>query len=218
MRICAIGDGHGNLNFSVKESDLLLISGDMLPCSYRDKIIACSQQENFIRDELIPWLKRQPVKDVVIIGGNHDWIFDISLSQVPKWPSNVHYLQDSEIEINGLRIYGTPQQPIFLTWAFNRTEEQLEKYFNNIPERLDILLCHTSPYKIMDEVNLPNKVGNFGCKILKKTIDRVKPKNVIFGHFHGCYGKIKKKGINYINCSLLDEDYKMVKSPIYMEI
>ena len=221
MFLCSVSDMHGNLDFDIEPCDLLLIAGDILPCNYRNLTMACAQQEQFIKYNFIPWLEKQPFKECVFISGNHDWIFEISPSLVPNLPSNVHYIQDSQIEIEGLKIYGTPQQPIFRNWAFNRTPSQLEIYFEQIPEGLDILLSHTAPYKIMDKVNFHNYKGHEGCKILKKRIKKIKPKYVIFGHFHGQYGIEKKDymgNITFINCSLLNENYKMTKKPIYRSI
>jgi Icc-related predicted phosphoesterase len=209
---------HGNLDFDVEESDILICAGDALPYHGGGKGMAVIEQEHFIRDKFIPWLEKQPVEDVVFIAGNHDWIFELDRWSVPGFPINMHYLQDEEIEVQGLRIYGTPQQPIFLDWAFNRTPERLEMFFEKIPEGLDILLSHTAPYEIMDKVDFPDKVGHFGCKILKKKIKKVKPKHVVFGHFHGCYGVEEIDDVTFVNCSLVDEEYIMNKKPIYLEI
>ena len=216
MRIALISDMHGQLNFSIEKSDLLLIAGDILPAS-KNPYMSCIYQETFLSCEFYPWVEKQPVDNCVFIGGNHDWIFDSSFA-IPKMPDKLHYLCDNEVTINGLRIYGTPQQPIFLNWAFNRTEEQLEKYFDNIPEGLDILLSHTAPYKIMDVVDIQNRKGNFGCKILRDKIKEKKPRFVVFGHFHGCYGIEKEEETIYVNCSIIDEKYKMKKKPIYIEV
>jgi len=220
MKVCCISDMHGNLNFEIEESDILICAGDALPC-HGGGVWGYYGQVDFIRDSFIPWLERQPVKDIVFIAGNHDWIFEIDRKSVPKFPTNVHYLQDEEIEVQGLRIYGTPQQPIFCNWAFNRTPERLEMFFDKIPEGLDILISHTAPFKIMDKVDFPNKQGHFGCKVLKKRIKEVQPKYVVFGHFHGQYGIVNKKymgDITFVNASLLNEKYEMTKKPIYLEI
>jgi len=218
MRICCISDMHGQLTFNVEESDILICAGDALPYRGGGQGLAIIQQEHFIRNKFIPWLEKQPVKDVVLISGNHCWIFEVDRKSVPKFPDNVHYLQDEEIEIQGLRIYGTPQQPIFLDWAFNRTPERLEMFFEKIPKGLDILVSHTAPYGIMDKVDFSNRQGHFGCKILEKRIKEVKPKHVIFGHFHNCHGVEKENDITFVNCSLVDEDYVMSKKPIYLEV
>jgi Icc-related predicted phosphoesterase len=212
---------HGNLNFDVEESDILICAGDSLPYYGGGSGMAIIEQEHFIRDEFIPWLEKQPVKDVVFIAGNHDWIFELDRWSIPAFPINMHYLQDEEIEVQGLRIYGTPQQPIFCDWAFNRTPDRLEMFFEKIPEGLDILISHTAPYKIMDKVEFDNREGHFGCKILKKKIKEVKPKYVVFGHFHGQYGVEKKEhmgDITFINASLLDESYSLTEKPIYLEL
>jgi Icc-related predicted phosphoesterase len=209
---------HGQLNFHVQESDILICAGDALPYAGGGKGMAVIQQENFIRNSLIPWMMLQPVKDIVFIAGNHDWIFDVARKSVPEFPDNVHYLQDEEIEVQGLRIYGTPQQPIFLDWAFNRTPERLEMFFEKIPEGLDILISHTPPHGIMDVPAFPGEEGHFGCKILKKRIEEVKPKYVIFGHFHGCYGVEEIDDTTFVNCTVVNEQYYMGKQPIYLEI
>lgn len=219
MRICCISDMHGQLHFSVKESDLLLIAGDILPAWDRQSSYAI--QANFLLESFYPWVKEQPVKEVVMIAGNHDWIFDGMMRMVPPMPKNIHYLLDEDIEIMGLKIYGTPQQPIFNDWAFNQTPERLEMYYSQIPDGLDILLTHSAPYKIMDKVDFPNFKSHEGSKILKKRISEVKPKYVVFGHFHGQYGVEKKDymgNITFVNCSLVNEAYEMVKKPIYLEL
>lgn len=218
MRVACISDMHGQLNFNVEESDILICAGDALPYSGGDQGMAVIQQEHFIRSSLIPWMILQPVKDIVFIAGNHDWIFEVDRKSVPEFPDNVHYLQDEEIEVQGLRIYGTPQQPIFLDWAFNRTPERLEMFFEKILEGLDILISHTAPYKIMDKVDFPDHKGHFGCKILKKKIEEVKPKYVIFGHFHGQYGVEEINDTTFVNCTVVNEQYYMGKQPIYLEI
>lgn len=219
MKICAISDIHGNLNFAIKKCDLLIIAGDICP-AFRDPNRSAISQEEFLNNKFMKWISAQPFKECVFIAGNHDWIFDINKYSVPKFPDNIHYLCDSSIELFGLKIYGTPQQPIFLDWAFNRTEEQLYSYFDNIPNNLDILVTHTAPYGILDKVqNLysPER-KSYGCKVLRKKIDEVKPKFSVFGHFHGNYGKTEENGTTFINCSLLDESYDLVKNPIYFEI
>lgn len=221
MRIACVSDMHGNLDFNIEKCDILLCAGDSFPYYKRNRNLECIAQNEFIKNSFIPWIEKQPCEHCVFISGNHDWIFEWTPCLVPSFPSNIHYLQDEEIEIDGIRIYGTPQQPIFYNWAFNKNYEQLEEYFSMIPEGLDILLSHTAPFGIMDEVNFPNRKGNFGCKILRKRIEEINPKYVVFGHFHNCYGIQKNKeieNITFVNASLLNENYEMTKKPLYIEM
>ncbi len=59
---------------------------------------------------------------------------------------------------------------------------------------------------------------NIGSKSLLKRIKEIKTRTIIYGHNHNEYGIIEKDGIKYINCSLLDENYKMIRKPIELEI
>ena len=49
----------------------------------------------------------------------------------------------------------------------------------------------------MDKISLINR--HIGCKILKKRIETIKPKLVIFGHVHEAAGIYLKNGVTYIN-------------------
>lgn len=220
--IAGCSDMHGQLNFIVDPCDLLIIAGDICPCGW-DKNISCLQQESWLKNEFTNWFKKQPVKECVAIMGNHDWIGDIGRALIPSMPSNFHWLQDSGIELFDLKIYGTPQQDVFNNWAFNRTPEQLSKYFDEIPDGLDILISHTMPYEIFDEVESRGFSSHEGCVPLRKKMETmdVPPKLFFGGHFHGCHGTKDDPnipGTKFINCSLINEYYKMTKKPIYLEI
>lgn len=222
MRICFIADFHGILDFKVDPCDLLVIAGDICPC-YGFPYQSCMFQENWLNVEFRYWLADQPIKECFAVAGNHDWIWDMADTMVPKMNANFHYLCDESIEYMGLKIYGTPQQKVFNDWAFNREPEVLKRYFDNIPEGLDILITHTPPYKILDKVDFENFKGHEGCKILKARIMEMErpPKVNVFGHMHEEYGVVEVDyipGVKFINCSLVNEQYKLVKKPIYLEL
>lgn len=69
-----------------------------------------------------------------------------NITDVRQLMTNCFYLEDSEVVIYGIRIYGTPWQPAFDNWAFNlpRGKACLDKW-NRIPADIDILLTHTPP-------------------------------------------------------------------------
>ncbi len=214
MKLCCLSDAHSNLDFSVPEADLLLIAGDMEP-AYHNPYLSINLQSNWLNSEFRYWLTEQPVKEIIFVAGNHSWIFEKAKDRVPKMNKNFHYLEDSFIELFGLKIYGTPHQLNFNNWTFNLSEEELSRKWELIPDDIDILLCHSPPYEIMDKTS--DNI-NIGSKSLLKRIEEIKPKMVVSGHNHHEYGIIEKDGIKYINCSLLDEDYKMTKKPIELEI
>jgi len=215
MLISIISDFHGNLNFAVEESNLLLIAGDICP-AYRNFLTSIDMQEDWLNCEFRKWLKKQPVKNVVICPGNHDWIFEKDINRVPNLGNNVHCLIDERTELLGLKIYGTPWQLPFCDWAFNLREEGLKLCWEKIPEDTDILLCHGPPYNIMDIEGRDN--SHIGSISLSNRIKNIKPKIVAFGHNHNEHGVVEHDGITYVNASLVDESYNMNREPIVLDI
>ena len=205
-------DIHGLLNFTVPEGDILLMAGDMCP-AYYDKIFSITYQRKWLEEDFNKWLEELPIKEKILISGNHDWIFETSYN--PKL--NCHYLQDNSIEINGLKIHGSPWSLPFNNWAFNLPEKELEKKWELIPEDTDILLVHCPPYGIGDLVKHEAFVKHIGSKTLKKKILEVKPKLVVFGHNHNGYGEYNLEGIRCINVSLLDDNYKVKHKPVILK-
>ena len=87
------------------------------------------------------------------------------------------YLEDSSVEIQGLKIYGSPYQPP----TTEGSQECLDKW-NHIPSDTDILVTHGPPLGFGDKTNSGNRAG---CVDLLHTVkQRVKPKYHIFGHIH----------------------------------
>src|SRR4051794_33499553 len=118
-------------------------------------------------------------------GGNHDFIFERQPDLVPKslrWT----YLQDSSVEIDGLKIYGTPWQPWFYDWAFNLSEEELAKKWEMIPASTDILVCHGPPRGYGDVTQDNRRVGS---PSLWDAIFRIRPRLCVFGHIHEGRGR-----------------------------
>lgn len=95
-----------------------------------------------------------------------------------------HYLFNESIEINGLKIWGSPYTPWISPKAgmgFQRDQEDLKEIWKNIPNDIDILLTH-GPSKGYGDRNL---VGmQCGCKYLIEKINEVKPQYHLFGHIH----------------------------------
>lgn len=213
MKITFISDAHGNLNFKIQPCELLIMAGDMCPSTHNgmESIIL---QENWLRTRFKTWLSKQPFNECIFVAGNHDWIFDLAPELVPKIHPNFNYLCDESIDILGLKVYGTPQQKKFNKWAFNRTSRQLKMYYSNIPENLDILISHSPVHNIFDYVI--NRNRRIGCTILEKKLNelRLPPKIFVSGHNHDDYGIMKINKTTYINCSLLNDKYEMVKKPI----
>jgi len=217
MKIACIADMHGNLKFPVPEADLLLVAGDLCP-AYHEAYLSIEQQAEWLSVDFRYWLVDQPVKECVVVAGNHDWIWETDKKRVPKMNANFHYLEDESIELMGQKIYGTPWQLPFNNWAFNKNSDRIKLHWENIPDDTDILVCHSPPYGIMDTVKYNGRSRQIGSVSLLKRILKIKPKIAIFGHNHDGYGVEEHEGIKFVNCSLVDEQYRMNKEPIVLEI
>ena len=84
-----------------------------------------------------------------------------------------------------------------------------------IPEDIDILVTHGPPYGILDAVNtFGGYVDHCGCEMLLARVAAIKPKLHVFGHIHEGAGSLKQDGIEYINASQLDGQYRLAHKPI----
>lgn len=200
---------HGNLNFDVPYCDILLIAGDICP-SERVSVLSCGMQADWFYGVFTPWLEKQPCMDCVAVAGNHDWVFQDALGDL-EMPEKFSYLCEDSVTIGGVKIYGTPYQPMFCNWAFNVGSIELHRRFQQIPMDTNILLTHTPPLYIMD---LTDSMDSIGSDSLRVKVDSMKNLLHVFGHNHGMHG-VQRVGKNrYVNASLLNEQYQMVNKPI----
>lgn len=223
MKIASYSDPHGCLDVKIPNSvDLLLVGGDISDCRGSHNPV---NQLYWIKNHFIPYIKDQ-AKDIVFIPGNHDFCFEMLMNQYREdefrndLPKNVHYLRDSMIEIDGLKIYGTPWTPPFYDWAFMAEETELDRKFSGIPEGIDILLSHGPAYGLADAITERFDIGkNCGSHSLLKHVQRVMPTYFFSGHIHSADHRVNEyvynnKVTKYANVSILDEYYEPAYFPL----
>lgn len=116
------------------------------------------------------------------------------------------------VEIEGLKIYGSPWQPRFYDWAFNVDRgDAISKKWELIPEGIDILVTHGPAHGILDDTINGMRVG---CEELFKKVVQVKPRIHVCGHIHWAYGMRDFNDTTYINASSLGENYRYENKPI----
>lgn len=114
-------------------------------------------------------------------------------------PENLHYLHDSGIEIEGVKIWCSPVLPTFMYMTFNRMKgPNIANHGLQIPKDVDILITHRPPSGILDKTfqNL-----NVGCHDLLISIEKGLPKYHIFDHIHESFGVFKNEKTTFINAS-----------------
>ena len=194
MKIVAVSDTHmGHSDLRLPEGDILIHAGD---ATYMGTIPEINEFGN--------WMRNQPFKHKIFVAGNHDWLFDHNRAYAEKLLHGITYLQDEEVTVEGLRIYGMPWQPAFNQWAFNleRNSDKMKAVCRKIPSGLDILVTHGPPILILDDKK--------GCECLMVQVAIKKPKVHIFGHIHAGYGHEKLGPTDFYNVSCMNEDYDLV--------
>ncbi len=179
LRLVFISDTH-NHHMEVPDGDLLFHSGDLSEAGTESQIAQFAE-----------WFSELPHKHKVFIAGNHDFLFEKKPQEARELVKGLTYLEDQKIEIEGLKIYGSPWQPLFHHWAFNLERgTPLKEKWDLIPTDTDILLTHGPPFKVLDKVYDGRGVG---CEELIKRVAEVKPLIHAFGHIHEAYGMAEKK-------------------------
>jgi len=215
-KIICMSDSHTYENFEAPEGDILIHSGDI---SFRGTFAEMNKG--------MQWLGKFPHKFKIFVCGNHDWLGekDPSLMKALAEENGIIYLDDSGIEIMGLRIWGSPVQPAFCNWAFNRKRgEEIARHWTKIPDNTQILITHGPPFGILDvntEEPYHKHLGpeHLGCEELRKRVDQLKDlKLAVWGHIHSSHGEEFINGVKFVNASVLDESYNVVYKPIVVNL
>ncbi len=221
--IDAVSDMHGELPI-MDEGDVLIVAGDCTTC---DKV---SQWVLFFE-----WFKAQKYTHKILVAGNHDRYLERCLADNEADEMGLladydergfHYLKDSGIEIDGVKLWGTPWTNWFprinpLCASFTGTEKELKEQYAKIPEGTDVLISHGPMWGTLDAV--PNfhtgKVEFLGSRALKERIEVIKPKVHIFGHIHEMGGS--RVSLNHengkqtecYNVAIMDGNYDPIHKP-----
>ena len=223
-RITVLSDTHTKHGLIPMEDlpggDLLLHAGDIMNSGYNkhDILSFCTWFQSLKQYE-----------DKVFIAGNHDRLFENVPYEVEGYLKDyplIDYLQDEELVLygdgpngdmpeNNIRIYGSPWQPEFYSWAFNLPKNGIEiaGKWEAIPSNTDILITHGPAYGTLDTVKGRGH-NHLGCELLAQRIEVIKPKIHICGHIHSGYGYEFKDGTHFFNASVLDEQYEYTQKPM----
>lgn len=211
MRITHISDTHNKhkrLNGKLPGGDLLIHSGDISSLGRESEVKDFVKWFNGIDNYVYK----------VFIAGNHDMSFDREVllrnkldyfdggrnnwdtpcaDGKPQWlidildvglGTNVFYLENNSIELDGIKIWGSPISPSFgYGWAFNRDRgNDIAEVWSGIPTDTDIVITHSPIYGYRDKTY--RTYENVGCADLLHKLNEVKPHLHFSGHIHEDYG------------------------------
>jgi predicted phosphohydrolase len=208
MRFVAISDTHcRHHHLQLPKGDVMLHAGDVTMRGLRSELL-----------DFLLWFGHQPFRYKIFIAGNHDFCLEKLKPDALQslLPPGVIYLNDSGTTVEGIHIWGSPVTPFHHNWAFNRHRgAHIRRHWQRIPSGTDILLTHTPPFGVLDEL-LSEK--NNGDKDLLETVNALQPTIHVFGHIHEAYGKKVKSPTQFYNCSLMNEQYEVRNKPFTFDL
>jgi len=231
LRISATSDLHGYFP-KIQPCDLLFICGDISPTNIQ---FNKPKMKAWLEEEFSQWLNTIDVEVIYLIAGNHDGYFEglsapsleallNKISPKLKYLKNetATYLSNSGISYT---IFGTPYCHIFGNWPFMRDEHYLEKKFAQIPDQVDFILTHDTPYGVgLQDVILNTyrhkgfyqHVGNIPLKL---RLEQISYKWLFHGHIHSSDHEATEFGTgSVVNVSYVNELYAPEYEPFYLEI
>ena len=226
---------HTQLNGLLPGGDILIHSGDISSLGRQSEV------ERFVK-----WFNGiDNYTYKIFIAGNHDMTFDREIllrdklahfegrteydtecaEGKPQWlidlldvglAGGVFYLENSSIDIEGIKIWGSPITPAFgYGWAFNAYRHEINQYWQTIPNDTNIVITHGPIYGYCDRTDRGGL--NVGCEQLYHRLNEVKPQLHFSGHIHEAYGYRQTKwgyAFNGCNCDL---SYLVNNTPMSFE-
>lgn len=243
MKIDCLGCAHGSYGqLKLEGGDLLIITGDL---TKRD------EPEEFAN--FVGWLQNQKYKKKIVIAGNHDnfirdnphWADLIDLGFKYLCDSGTEFEYEEEIQEDHkfkgsisykvkkkLKIWGSPWSLTFPNInphcaAFTGDEDNLKEQYAKIPGDIDILITHSPPWGILDQIDtfsegerVDKHVGSISLRNMVLDRKRLpKLKHHFFSHIHEKGGNMLDTTLTkFYNCSIMNENYRPVNKPFNIEI
>lgn len=229
LRIVCVSDTHETENWEAKvpPGDILIHAGDF---SMTGRLF---EVESFRKRIL-----SLPHRHKIVVAGNHELTFDSSLfteklaelkERFPSlkkadWSSikslisdekELTYLENSGVEVAGLFFWGSPYQPKFHFWGFQKGREKMHEIWDQIPSTTDVLITHGPPFGILDG----SEAKRSGCEALKLAVsEKVRPGLHIFGHVHSGRGHVRMGETLFVNAAICDDAYNPENPAIVVEV
>lgn len=202
MHIVVISDTHElHRRVEVPPADLLICAGDFT---------VFSKSLSAIKD-FDDWLGTLSHQWKLVVPGNHEFF----LEEEPRRKSlisNATVLIDQAVELNGVKIYGSPMTPLY-GGAFGKSREvDRVRHWAQVPEDVEVLITHGPPSGILDCA--PGQSEHIGDPELAARIEKLDSLKLhCFGHVHSAYGREDRNGVVFINAALLGPSGDIDRAP-----
>lgn len=218
MKVQLISDTHGKHSQMIidKSCDTIVHAGDST--NYYDLYKNEVEFKDFIK-----WYAALPIKNKILIAGNHDaWALKKYNKDLCKH-YNINYLEDEYVQIDGKLFFGSPWSPRFGNWHFMKSRAKLGEHWGKVlSSGIDLLITHTPPKGVLDLAeNFSRDIKMCGCSGLLKAVIKYEPKHHVFGHIHnnqdiinfGSRGMNLRASTKFYNASAV-KDGEFSKPPV----
>ncbi|CAB3397617.1 unnamed protein product [Caenorhabditis bovis] len=219
LKVVCISDTHEQLGKveEIPDGDVLIHAGDFTNNGNRDELIKFNEQ-----------MANLPHKYKLVVAGNHELGFDENERKEQRNPqdvgvgtergyellTNVTYLQNKEIVIDGVKFYGSSYHPL-MGFPFYRTRAtELAECWKLVPNDTDVLITHTPPLGYLDQFG----DERWGCKDLLYVVERIKPRFHVFGHVHERHGTMTNNHTTFINAAQCSRNNIIQTRPVIFYI
>jgi Icc-related predicted phosphoesterase len=190
LRLVLISDTHElHRELDIPDGDILIHAGDFT---------MFSRSQRAIRD-FNAWLGELPYRHKIVVPGNHESFLEEDPSQ-PSLLSNAAVLIHEAIEVEGLKIWGSPITPLYGGAFGMSSAADRQRLYARIPADTDILITHGPPFGILDAA--PDTVIHSGDQELLEAVTRIRPRLHVFGHIHGAKGMVENNHTVFVNAAL----------------
>ena len=208
FKICAVSDTHSrHQNLIIPECDILFHAGD-----------ATFMGEPHELKDFALWLNVSEAGHIVYTPGNHEvWLqknLEEGIAILKKYCPAINVLIHESIEIEGIKIFGSPATTWFGNWAWNYARNDEEAIMRNIPHintiwdkipiDTDILLTHGPAWRVLDMNEEGEHCGDYN--LMAQIVD-LQPDINICGHIHEGYGKETHEATDFYNVSICTRQY-----------
>ena len=179
MKLLHISDTHNRHHQlgQLPQADVIVHSGDFSDKGTEGEVL-----------EFLNWFIALPYKHKIFVTGNHDlclWDAD----NIEELPENVHFLQDCECQIEGVKFFGL---------GYNHSEQLM-------PAGVNVLITHEPPTLILDK----SSGTHWGNIRIRNKVFEVKPQYHLFGHAHESFGVEENDGIIFSNGAVVDDGCRL---------
>jgi Icc-related predicted phosphoesterase len=189
----------------VPDGDILIHAGDFTMFSESLDVVV----------DFNDWLGELPHRYKIVVPGNHEFFLEADPSD-RSLLSNATLLINEGVEIEGLRLWGSPVTPMYGGAFGMSSAKDRRRLYGQIPQDIDVLISHGPPFGILDTA--PISGLHEGCHELLDAVLQVSPYLHVFGHIHTAYGIFRTEHTTFVNASRLGLHDDPDKAPFVFEM